>query len=119
VILPRGACRAGEARGRYADRTMAVIEVLLRVVAALHALDPAAVLSGPSAVPLLAVGLLGSAVAVAVVLAVRLVALVLGLDGPARRPVDRPVDIGTRIAWSHPDAAGHVRSRAPGVVPAV
>ena len=74
----------------------------------------------PSWMPaILAVGLLGSAVAVAVVLAVRLVALVLGLDGPARRPVHRSVDIGTRIAWSHPDAAGHVRSRAPGAVPAV
>jgi hypothetical protein len=98
---------------------MAVIEVLLRVVSALHALDPAAVLSAPAAVPLIAVGLLGSAVAVAVVLAVRLVALVLGLGRPVRRPVDHPADLATRIAWSHPDAAGHVRSRAPGAVPAV
>jgi hypothetical protein len=89
---------------------MTVVELFLRVTAALVLGDPAA-----GAFPLLTVAALGlTAVVVAVVVA-QLLALVLGLD--AHRPVT-PVpasaDLATRIAWSHPDADGHARPRAPG-----
>jgi hypothetical protein len=112
---------------------MTVIEVLLRVaaalhgvVAALHGVDPGAVAGLPglalAALGLGAVGLTvaGSAALAAALVVLRLVAL---LTGAARAPrTDAPAaspDLVTRIAWSDPDAAGHARPRAPGVVPAV
>lgn len=93
---------------------MTVVELLLRVTAALVLGDPAV---GPA--PLLVVATLGlTAVAVAVLVATVL-ALVLGLV-PVRSvtPARAPADLGTRIAWSHPDADGHARPRAPGAVAA-
>ena len=89
---------------------MTVVELLLRLSTALVLGDPAA-----GAFPLLAVAALGlTAVAVAVVVA-RLLALVLGLDaGRSVTPSRAPADLVTRIAWSHPDADGHARPRAPG-----
>lgn len=93
---------------------MTVIEVILRAVAALLAVDPST-----GVLPLLAVAALGVAAVGTAVVVAQLVALVLGIRvGPAASEADRPVDAGTRIAWSHPDAAGHARPRAPGVVPA-
>lgn len=93
-----------------------LVEGLLRVVAALVLGDPAV---GPA--PLLAVAALGlTAVAIGVVV-VHLLAVVLGT---ARLPRPGPAaaeaaELVTRIAWSHPDADGHVRGRAPGApVPA-
>ncbi|GAA3338269.1 hypothetical protein GCM10017714_08770 [Curtobacterium pusillum] len=91
---------------------MTVVELLLRVTAALVLGDPSV-----GAVPLLAAAALGiGAVAVAVLVAAVL-ALVLGLL-PARStaPTGAPADLVTRIAWSHPDADGHARPRAPGAV---
>lgn len=95
---------------------MTLVELLLRVTAALVLGEPAT-----GSAPLLAVGVLGlSAVTVALAVAVLVAAVlatVLGLvrtrSGVAVRP---PVDLVTRIAWSHPDAEGHVRPRAPGTV---
>lgn len=95
---------------------MTVVEPLLRVIAALVLGDPAI---GPA--PVLVLGVLGlSAVTVALAVAVLVAAVlatVLGLvrtrSGVAVRP---PVDLVTRIAWSHPDAEGHARPRAPGSV---
>ncbi|TDN42775.1 hypothetical protein EDF64_11031 [Curtobacterium flaccumfaciens] len=89
---------------------MTVVELFLRLTAALVLGDPAG-----GAFPLLAVAALGlTAVAVAVVVA-RLLALVLGLDaGRSVTPSRAPADLVTRIAWSHPDADGHARPRAPG-----
>jgi hypothetical protein len=93
---------------------MAVIEVILRAVAALLAVDPTT-----GVLPLLAVAALGVAAVGAAVVVAQLVALVLGIRvGPAPSGADRPVDVVTRIAWSHPDAAGHARPRAPGVASA-
>lgn len=92
---------------------MTVVELLLRAVAALQLGDA----SVASPAPLLAVAALGLAVA-AKVLVVRVLATVLGLDvdptadGRTGEAVERP----TRIGWRHPDADGHVRSRAPGAV---
>jgi len=93
---------------------MTVVEFLLRCTAALVLGDPAV-----TALPLLAVAALGlTAVAVAVLVA-HVLALVLGLhpNGPAA-PARAPADLVTRIAWSHPDADGHARPRAPGAVAA-
>lgn len=91
---------------------MTVIELFLRCTAALVLGDPAVM-----ALPLLAVAAIGlTAVAVAVVVA-QLLVLVLGLDtGGSLAPSRAPADLVTRIAWSHPDADGHARPRAPGVV---
>lgn len=91
---------------------MTIVELFLRLTAVLVLGDPAV-----GAFPLLAVAALGlTAVAVAVVVA-RLLALVLGVDAhAARTPECAPADLVTRIAWSHPDAAGHARPRAPGAV---
>ncbi|PZE84430.1 hypothetical protein DEI91_08540 [Curtobacterium sp. MCBD17_032] len=85
---------------------------------------------GSGAAPALAVsvlgfGVMGATVAgiaalAAVALVLRLVALLLGAAGAARLRVPSTApDLVTRIAWSDPDADGHVRSRAPGVVPVV
>lgn len=89
---------------------MTVVELFLRLTAALVLGDPAA-----GAFPLLAVAALGlTTVAVAVVVA-QLLALVLGIDtGRSPVPTRAPADLVTRIAWSHPDADGHARPRAPG-----
>jgi len=93
---------------------MTVVEFLLRCVAALVLGDPAV-----TALPLVAVAALGlTAVAVAVLVA-HVLAVVLGLDtGGQATPSRAPADLVTRIAWSHPDADGHARPRAPGVVAA-
>jgi len=91
---------------------MTVIEPLLRIVAALVLGDPSI---GPA--PLVAVvAVLGvTAVAVAVLVA-HLLAVAFGFDLAPLHPQrgDRDDDLPTRIAWSHPDADGHVRARAPG-----
>jgi len=90
---------------------MTVIEPLLRIVAALVLGDPSI---GPA--PFVAVVALGiTAVAVAVLVA-HLLAVALGVDlaPPHPRRSARDDDLPTRIAWSHPDADGHVRARAPG-----
>ncbi|MGN8048767.1 DUF6412 domain-containing protein [Curtobacterium sp. 22159] len=91
---------------------MTVVELLLRVTAALVLGDPSV-----AAVPLLAAAAVGiTAVAVAVLVAAVL-ALVLGLLPVPRVAAARAsVDLATRIAWSHPDADGHARPRAPGAV---
>lgn len=91
---------------------MTVVELVLRCTAALVLGDPSV-----GAVPLVAVVALGlTAVAVAVLVAAVL-AIVVGLV-PARSavPSRAPADLVTRIAWSHPDADGHARPRAPGAV---
>ncbi|WIB75889.1 hypothetical protein DEJ28_09285 [Curtobacterium sp. MCPF17_002] len=89
---------------------MTVVELFLRVTAALVLGDPAV-----GVFPLLAVAALGlTAVAVAVVVA-QVLALVLGVDtGRGAASTRAPADLVTRIAWSHPDADGHARPRAPG-----
>ncbi|PZF59686.1 hypothetical protein DEJ23_01260 [Curtobacterium sp. MCSS17_008] len=93
---------------------MTVVELLLRALAALQ-LGDASVLAP---VPLLAVAAVGLTAVAVTVLVVRLLATALGIDGDPTRAgspgaaVERP----TRIAWSHPDADGQVRSRAPGAV---
>ncbi|MCJ1714871.1 DUF6412 domain-containing protein [Curtobacterium sp. VKM Ac-2922] len=93
---------------------MAVIEVFLRAVAALVVVDP---VSG--ALPLLALAGFGAVVVAAAVLVAQVLALVLGVAGTVGlRVPSAPRDLVTRIAWSHPDADGHARPRAPGVVPA-
>lgn len=91
---------------------MTVVELLLRCTAALVLGD-----ASGGVVPLLAVAALGlTAVAVAVVVA-HLLAVVLGLHARQRSgPPRAPVDLVARIAWSHPDADGHARPRAPGAV---
>ncbi|WIB34978.1 membrane protein insertase YidC [Curtobacterium sp. MCJR17_043] len=106
---------------------MTVIEVLLRVVSALHAPGPAALGHAwvPGAPPALAVAVLGVTVVgvtvagiaalAAAALVLRLVALLITAVGADRLPVPSTApDLVTRIAWSDPDADGHVRSRAPG-----
>jgi len=93
---------------------MTVVELLLRALAALQLGDASVV----APAPLLAVAALGLAAVAATVLVVRLLATAFGLDADPTRvgapgaAADRP----TRIAWSHPDADGQVRSRAPGAV---
>jgi len=95
---------------------MTVVELLLRALAVLQVGDVHLLGSGASPAPLLAVAALGLAAVAVTLLVVRLLATVLGLGtgaGTAERSgaaVERP----TRIAWSHPDADGQVRSRAPG-----
>jgi len=93
---------------------MTVVEFLLRCTAALVLGDPAV-----TALPLVAVAALGlTAVAVAVLVA-QLLAVVLGLGTADRTtPTRAPDDLVGRIAWSHPDADGHARPRAPGAVAA-
>jgi hypothetical protein len=102
---------------------MTVIEVLLRGVSALHGLDPSALGSLPAlAVTALGLGALGITVTAlaAALLALRLVALLTGADAAGAPRASRTTpDLVTRIAWSDPDADGHARPRAPGVVPAV
>ncbi|RUQ04825.1 hypothetical protein [Curtobacterium sp. HSID17257] len=96
---------------------MTVVELLLRALAVLQTGDAALLGPAGSPAPLLAVAALGLAAVAVTVLVVRLLATVLGVDPDAGRAertgaaVERP----TRIAWSHPDADGQVRSRAPGV----
>jgi len=92
---------------------MTVVEFLLRCCAVLVLGDPAV-----AALPLVAVAALGvTAVAVAVLVA-HLIAVVLrGVPDRTARPGAAPDDLVTRIAWSHPDADGHRRSRAPGAAP--
>ncbi|PZF08371.1 hypothetical protein [Curtobacterium sp. MCLR17_034] len=93
---------------------MTAVLLLLRATAALVLGDPA-----PGVLPLLAVAALGlTAVAVTVVVARLLVAVLAAVLGVGSASVsDRSAvpDLVTRIGWSHPDADGHVRSRAPGV----
>ncbi|MGN6408080.1 MAG: DUF6412 domain-containing protein [Curtobacterium sp.] len=91
---------------------MTVVELLLRATAALVLGDPSV-----GAVPLLAVAALGlTAVAVAVLVAAVL-AIVLGVvSARSATPSRAPADLVTRIAWSHPDADGHARPRAPGAL---
>ena len=91
---------------------MTVVGLLLRTLAVLQLGDASAL----TPVPLLAVAALGLAAVAATVLVVRLLATVLGVaEDPARcgRP-GAAAELPTRIAWSHPDADGQVRSRAPG-----
>jgi len=93
---------------------MAVIEVFLRAVAALLLVDPAS-----GALPMLALAGLGVAAVAAAVLVAQVLALVLGVVPGGVPVVGRGLlDLVARIAWSHPDAEGHARPRAPGVVPA-
>lgn len=91
---------------------MTLVELFLRATAALVLGDPAVM-----AFPVLAVAALGlAAVAVAVMVA-QLLALALGLEPASSGSTSRaPADLVTRIAWSHPDADGHARPRAPGDV---
>ncbi|MDP4333929.1 hypothetical protein Q7F20_11170 [Curtobacterium sp. A7_M15] len=89
---------------------MTVVELLLRATAAL-------VLGYPSVgvAPLLAVAALGlTAVAVAVLVAAVLAVVLGAVPGRSATPSRAPADLVTRIAWSHPDADGHARPRAPG-----
>jgi hypothetical protein len=105
---------------------MTVIEVLLRVVSALHTADPAALGDLP-ALALTALGsgalgisVVGLAALAAAVLVLRLVVLLTGTAGAVGAAVSpASPDLVTRIAWSDPDAAGHARPRAPGAAPAV
>jgi hypothetical protein len=93
---------------------MVVIEVLLRAVAALLLVDPAS-----GALPVLALAGMGLAAVAAAALVAQLLAIVLGLPAIRSRIVGRGLlDLVTRIPWSHPDADGHARPRAPGAVPA-
>jgi hypothetical protein len=98
-------------------RTVAdVLGVLSTVVGAVAG----GVLPTQAVAALLVVAAAGIAgVAIAAVLIARAVTLLLRatrLQAVTPRS-DRP-DVRTRIAWSHPDAAGHVRPRGPGGVPA-
>ncbi|ROP66851.1 DUF6412 domain-containing protein [Curtobacterium sp. PhB115] len=101
---------------------MTVIEFLLRAVAALvlgGATSTAGAADSGGAWSLLAVAALGvAAVAAAVVVArvlVAVLAAVLGV-GPSSTVAAVVADLVTRITFSHPDADGHTRSRAPGAV---
>lgn len=61
-----------------------------------------------------------AAVLVAVAVIAVSVALVAPLFGIRSTPHPRrAIDVSTLLAQSDPDAAGHPRSRAPGVAPAV
>jgi len=102
---------------------MTVALLILRAAAALVLGAPAVGDPAGGVLPLLAVAALGlTAVAVAVlvaqVLATVLAAVLAAVLGLGTTVVERDAvpDLVTRIAWSHPDADGHVRSRAPGVV---
>lgn len=98
---------------------MTVALLILRAAAALVLGAPAVGDPAGGVLPLLAVAALGlTAVAVAVLVAqvlATVLAAVLGLGTTVVERVAVP-DLVTRIAWSHPDADGHVRSRAPGVL---
>ncbi|WIE77108.1 DUF6412 domain-containing protein [Curtobacterium sp. MCSS17_007] len=97
---------------------MTVVELLLRALAALQLGDASVLAAGGALAPgtALAVAALGLAAVTVTVLVVRLLAAALGLDVDPTRAANRgrAVERPTRIAWSHPDADGHVRSRAPG-----
>lgn len=89
---------------------MTVLEVFLRAVAAVLVVDPAS-----GAVPLLALAGFGVAAVAVAVLVAQVLASVLGTTSGVGVPVRHVArDLVTRIAWSHPDADGHTRSRAPG-----
>ena len=91
---------------------MTVVELFLRLTAALVLGDPAS-----GALPLVAVAALGVTVVSVALLVAHVLTLVLGLTGGRPLRADRaPVDLATRIAWSHPDADGHARPRAPGAL---
>lgn len=98
---------------------MTIALLILRAAAAIVLGAPAVGDPAGGVLPLLAVAALGlTAVAVAVVVAqviATVLAAVLGLRSTGVEHAAVP-DLVTRIAWSHPDADGHVRSRAPGVV---
>ncbi|KTR02903.1 DUF6412 domain-containing protein [Curtobacterium luteum] len=95
---------------------MVVVEFLLRLVAVLSAGAPVAT-GASDLLPAVVATALGGAAAVALVVLTTVAAAVLGL-----RPHDGGVDhaawavLRTEIASSHPDADGHARPRAPGVV---
>ncbi|MGY2899153.1 hypothetical protein ACVKXF_001786 [Curtobacterium sp. PvP017] len=98
---------------------MTVALLILRAAAALVLGAPAVGDPAGGVLPLLAVAALGlTAVAVAVLVAQVLATVLAAVLGLGTTVVERDAvpDLVTRIAWSHPDADGHVRSRAPGVV---
>jgi hypothetical protein len=98
---------------------MTVALLVLRAAAALVLGAPAVGDPAGGVLPLLAVAALGlTAVAVAVLVAQVLATALAAVLGLGTTVVERNAvpDLVTRIAWSHPDADGHVRSRAPGVV---
>ncbi|ROR33340.1 hypothetical protein EDF63_1748 [Curtobacterium sp. JUb34] len=98
---------------------MTVALLVLRAAAALVLGAPAVGDPAGGVLPLLAVAALGlTAVAVAVLVAQVLATVLAAVLGLGTTVVERNAvpDLVTRIAWSHPDADGHVRSRAPGVV---
>ncbi|QZQ53903.1 DUF6412 domain-containing protein [Curtobacterium sp. TC1] len=98
---------------------MTVALLVLRAAAALVLGAPAVGDPAGGVLPLLAVAALGlTAVAVAVLVAQVLATVLAAVLGLGTTVVERDAvpDLVTRIAWSHPDADGHVRSRAPGVV---
>lgn len=78
---------------------------------------------GGGTAALLVGAFVGAAATAAIAFAIVLVSQGAGAaperEARARRPAARDVDLSTLVAQSHPDAAGHVRSRAPGdVLPA-
>jgi hypothetical protein len=98
---------------------MTVALLILRAAAAIVLGAPAVGDPAGGVLPLLAVAALGlTAVAVAVLVAQVLATVLAAVLGLGTTVVERNAvpDLVTRIAWSHPDADGHVRSRAPGVV---
>lgn len=115
----------------------AIVELVLRTVAVVSGVLGAALgaaasaaygITPGSALPLVAVAVVAvagvgvgvalAAVAVAVIIARAGTLLLGGTRLQAGVPDRRRPDIRTRIAWSHPDADGHVRPRGPGGVPA-
>lgn len=97
---------------------MTVALLILRAAAALVLGAPAVGDPAGGVLPLLAVAALGlTAVAAAVLVAQVLATVLAAVLGLGTTVVERDAvpDLVTRIAWSHPDADGHVRSRAPGV----
>lgn len=97
---------------------MTIALLILRAAAALVVGAPAVGDPAGGVLPLLAVAALGlTAVAVAVLVAQVLATVLAAVLGLGSTAVERDAvpDLVTRIAWSHPDADGHVRSRAPGV----
>lgn len=97
---------------------MTIALLILRAAAALVLGAPAVGDPAGGVLPLLAVAALGlTAVAVAVLVAQVLATVLAAVLGLGTTVVERDAvpDLVTRIAWSHPDADGHVRSRAPGV----
>lgn len=101
---------------------MTVALLILRAAAALVLGAPAVGDPAGGVLPLLAVAALGlTAVAAAVLVAQVLATVLAAVLGLGTTVVERDAvpDLVTRIAWSHPDADGHVRSRAPGVAASV